>query len=211
MGRQTVTPPERCTQEGCDRAHRARGFCETHYWQARKSGALRPIREIPNDERFDDRWQLDPQSGCHIWMRGKDSAGYGKFLVINGPNTRAHVYAWERKRGPVPAGLVLDHFVCDNKACCNPDHLRAVPNAANITRRNGSRNYDPDTLQPRRDTHCVHGHEWTPENTYAFVDRSGHRRRNCRTCNHARSVARGIREREARHARGLRHQRRTTA
>lgn len=35
---------------------------------------------------------------------------------------RAHRFAWEITRGPIPDGLHVLHR-CDNPPCCNPDHL----------------------------------------------------------------------------------------
>lgn len=35
---------------------------------------------------------------------------------------RAHRIAWEMKNGIIPIGLELCHK-CDNKACCNTDHM----------------------------------------------------------------------------------------
>jgi hypothetical protein len=37
----------------------------------------------------------------------------------------AHCLSGEHYRGPIPAGLVIDHL-CENKLCVNPDHLEAV-------------------------------------------------------------------------------------
>jgi hypothetical protein len=37
------------------------------------------------------------------------------------------------KYGPVPAGHQLDHL-CKKRACVNPDHLEAVPQAENLRR-----------------------------------------------------------------------------
>ena len=31
-------------------------------------------------------------------------------------------------------------------------------------------------------THCVHGHKWTPENTYSYLGPNGQKRRKCKQC-----------------------------
>lgn len=200
MGRQTIPAPLTCTLDGCDKPHCARGLCNTHYARARSSGALRAIKDIPNDERFDARWQLDPDTGCHVWMRGKDSSGYGVFpLSGGGDSVRAHVYAWTRANGPVPEGQVLDHYVCDNKSCCNPAHLRPANWLANLRRPRGGDYIDLGA--PRPPGFCIRGHELTPESTYPA--RPGRRLGNCKACMRLRNIERGVKDREARHARGL--------
>ncbi len=56
-------------------------------------------------------------------------------------------------KGPIPEGLELDHL-CRVRHCVNPDHLEAVTHRENIRRGLGG---------PR--SHCINGHEFTPENT----------------------------------------------
>ena len=41
---------------------------------------------------------------------------------------------------------------------------------------------NPDPNHTWKDTHCKHGHEWTPENTYLYLDKNGLTRRKCRSC-----------------------------
>jgi hypothetical protein len=45
----------------------------------------------------------------------------------------AHRVVYERVRGPIPKGLVLDHL-CRNPGCVNPEHLEPVSQATNLRR-----------------------------------------------------------------------------
>jgi hypothetical protein len=75
-------------------------------------------------DRFDDAYQPEPNSGCWIWLRGANGAGYGTFHLANRKSVLAHRFAYERARGPITGGLQILHR-CDNPICVNPDHLKA--------------------------------------------------------------------------------------
>lgn len=62
-----------------------------------------------------------PESGCWLWGKSWNSAGYGQ--AYRGTKAvGAHRVVWEELIGPIPAGLDLCHK-CDTPPCCNPDHL----------------------------------------------------------------------------------------
>lgn len=105
------------------------------------------------DERFDAKWELDPDTGCHVWTGTTSGHGYGRFHRGDGSRkmVRAHVYAYERKYGPVPGGLELDHVVCSNPPCCNPDHVEPSTH-----RENSLRGVGVGAVNARK-THCPRG------------------------------------------------------
>lgn len=113
---------------------------------------------------------VDRTDGCWLWTGKIDRRGYGK----TNRGRLAHRVAYELSVGPIPDGLQIDHVVargCTNHNCVNPAHLEPVTNAENMRRRSEAQ------------THCKHGHEFTPENTYTLNRRNGWIGRMCRTCN----------------------------
>lgn len=167
-----------CSIDGCSKPHLARGLCNKHYIRLRKHGdPLAGIDRLPWPENLLSRLAVTP-SGCVEFTGCRDREGYGKLWHPDGHGL-AHRAMYVLMVGPIPDGLTLDHL-CRNPPCVNPGHLEPVTLAVNILRSEARGAFNS------RKTHCVHGHEFTEENTLKRAKGS----RGCRTCaNEARRAA----------------------
>mgnify|MGYP001184898342 CR=1 FL=1 len=73
--------------------------------------------------------------GCWIWTRAQSNGGYG-FVSYRGSTHPAHRLAWRLTKGPIPQGTgyhgtIVAHK-CDNRLCCNPDHLFLTDQSGNL-------------------------------------------------------------------------------
>jgi hypothetical protein len=136
---------------------------------------------IPPFERFMSH--VEPQAdGCWLWTASKNHLGYGQWAPSSSykGSRQAHRWSYEWLVGPIPEGLVLDHL-CRTPLCVNPDHLEPVTQRENVLR-----GRSPQAVNARK-THCIRGHEFTPENTYIYQPGN---RRACATCVKAAQKAR---------------------
>lgn len=147
-------------------------------------------RDEPLVTRLLLRIEIDEQSGCWLWTRGTNDAGYGRFAIAHDKNVAPHRWAYEFWVGLIPLGYTVDHMchnserscaggpTCAHRRCINPDHLEAVTLAVNL-----SRTTTLSTLNAAK-THCPAGHAYTERNTYV---RQG--MRTCRACKRDRAAA----------------------
>lgn len=152
---------------------------------------MSPRRAVPAIDRFlsyvtwADHWFNDgvTNTRCLVWT-GRTNRGYGRFRVSTNVQGMAHRWAYERWVGPIPEGLTIDHLchnadadcvageACPHRACVNPSHLELTTQRENTLRGKAV------TAKFAVATHCVNGHEFTPENT---IQRKGGGRA-CRAC-----------------------------
>jgi hypothetical protein len=117
-----------------------------------------------------------PELGpCWVWTKST-SHGYGAFGIERRVH-KAHRVAFQWMVGPIPEGLCVLHR-CDNRPCVRPDHLflgTRPDNTADMMAK--GRGFSPLAETNRAKTHCINGHEFTPENTYRRP-----KGRECRAC-----------------------------
>lgn len=148
----TVDLVKRCSVEGCQGTHRARGMCATHYrhWQQKQPGRTcqaadceiaayargmcfnhyskhrrsADFEPLTTEQKF---WaQVVKTNSCWNWTGTINSqTGYGYYC-----NNRVHRLAYEWSKGVIPAGMHIDH-TCFNRTCVNPEHLRLVTQKQN--------------------------------------------------------------------------------
>lgn len=118
-----------CQVVGCEEKHHTKGYCVKHHHRVSRHGSphggrLRSaelVRKLPQ-----------PEGRCVNWPY-LNSHGYGVAMVGN-RKTGAYRLAWETHRGPIPAGMEIDHLCC-NRACVNVNHLEPVTGYENKRRR----------------------------------------------------------------------------
>lgn len=171
-----MRPP--CIVASCDAPNDTAGLCGKHCRRAKKG---QPLEGTLFWWKF-DRKIVARDNGCWLWAGTVGSTGYGQF-----GGSYAHRLSYQRHRGPIPPGLVIDHL-CRVRLCVNPDHMEPVTLGENTRRGMGH------AAVVGRTNRCLRGHEYTPENTYYRPDGRG---RQCRECNQIRRRSRYVQERSA--------------
>lgn len=72
-------------------------------------------------EKLRKRVRRSPKSGCWNWQASLGQNGYGR-QSWNGKSWPSHRLVYTLLCGEIPKGAIMRHR-CDNRRCCNPDHL----------------------------------------------------------------------------------------
>lgn len=128
----------------------------------RASGAPWTIDEVRS------RCELDPSTGCWLWLGARNDRGYGQ-AIVDGRCVYVHRLVYGLVVGPIPDGHEVDHVRergCVHTRCCNPDHLEAVS-----PRENKLRGMAPSAIDYRNGS-CRRGHPRIPGVAYRRKDRT---------------------------------------
>jgi hypothetical protein len=82
------------------------------------------------EDRFWKKVDIKGPDDCWEWNASKSSNGYGCFKY-NTKTLHSHRVSYEIANSSIPEGKMILHK-CDNKGCCNPNHLYAGTHSDNI-------------------------------------------------------------------------------
>lgn len=132
-----------CLVDGCpNRVNvKIRRLCQSHYYRFKVHGDPTDIRHFSGygdtaAEKFWSRVSRElgqgPNGDCWEWQGNKKNGdGYG-CVAYHGKKYSTHVLAWALTNGRDPhKGMFILHS-CDNRPCCNPEHLREGTRQDNI-------------------------------------------------------------------------------
>lgn len=116
-----------CTIPNCTKKHKSHGMCDTHYSYWKRTGEVGERRVKTLAERLwakvDKSAGHGPNGDCWEWRGYVHPTGYGQLAKdAGGKNVNSNRAAWIVTHGEIQDGLWVLH-TCDNRLCCNPDHL----------------------------------------------------------------------------------------
>ena len=183
-----------CIVPNCGLPHHSNGYCTGHRQRVAKTGSPGDSMLIrgPGALSLLNIQKPHGDSGCWYWRQGR--VGYTQ-IKVNGSSLQAHRFVYEELVGTIPPDSDLDHLChtadlscgggrdCPHRACVNPSHLEPVSHAENVRRGRGL------AAKNASKTHCIRGHEFSPENT-RYRMKNGRPYRACIACQQERNQER---------------------
>ena len=130
------------------------------------------------------KWKVKQVGDCLEWQGNIDTNGYGRFhadLGYGPAGYLAHRAAFIFANGYELPDMVVNHKVCSNRKCVNPDHLEACTIGENIMSEGSQSIQKLNSLKK----YCPNGHALSGDNLMKSQLKRGQRQ--CRICSNARS------------------------
>lgn len=131
-----------CSVDGCPSLARKNGMCLKHQGRLARLGSVEapPKSSVSLSKLIAEKMLagiIETDSGC--WecatARYSHGSGYGRIMVereYGSLRDYVHRVSYQHFKGQIPRGFVIRHS-CDNRRCCNPDHLTLGTQSDNMT------------------------------------------------------------------------------
>lgn len=129
-----------CSVPECESPHKSRGYCGRHYqlWY-KKGDAQAPVKKYykSGEKSLEFSEKTHRVGECLEWLGVLTRGGYARFKA-DGEWVMVHRWIYEKKVGPIPDGMQIDHL-CHNRRCVEVSHLRLATPMQNSENKSGAR------------------------------------------------------------------------